>query len=78
MLFRSVSAPKTLRSASEDVSGQVIDEQGTGYGNPRTRRGGSLESPVSQNRPLFGDGAQGARVATNSQENSEGVLRESR
>ena len=76
--MRDVSSRKTLRSASEDISGQVIDEQGTGYGSPQTRRAGSLESPVSQNRPLFGDDAQGAGVATKSRENSEDVFREPR
>ena len=73
--MRDVSTRKTLRSASEDISGQVIDEHGTSeYGTTQTRRGGSWESPVSQNRTLSGEGLK-ANGATTRRETTDDVFR---
>ena len=75
--MRDVSTRKALRSASEDISGQVIDEQeGSGYGATQTRRGGSWESPVAQNRSLVGEGLKAAGIATRRRETADDVFRE--
>ena len=75
--MRDVSTRKTLRSASEDISGQVIDEQESGYGTTQTRRSGSLESPVAQNRTLVGEGLKAAGIATKRRETPDDLFRES-
>ena len=75
--MRDVSTRKTLRSASEDISGQVIEEQeGSGYGTTQTRRSGSLESPVAQSRSLVGEGLKAAGIATKRRETTDDVFRE--
>jgi hypothetical protein len=75
--MRDVSTRKTLRSASEDISGQVIDEQEViEYGTTKTRRSGSLESPVAQNRTLVGEGLKAAGIATRRRETTDDVFRE--
>ena len=74
--MRDVSTRKTLRSASEDISGQVIDEQGDEYGAVQTRRGGSWESPVAQNRTLVGEGLKAAGITTRRRETTDDVFRE--
>jgi len=75
--MRDISTRKTLRSASEDISGQVIDEQGVSeYGTTQTRRGGSWESPVTQNRTLVGEGLKAAGIATRRRETTDDVFRE--
>lgn len=75
--MRDISTRKTLRSASEDISGQVIDEQEvSGYGTTQTRRGGSLESHIAQNRSLVGEGLKAAGIATKRRENTDDVFRE--
>ena len=76
--MRDVSTRKTLRSASEDISGQVIEEQeGAGYCTTQTRRSGSLESPVAQSRSLVGEGLKAAGIATKRRETTDDVFRES-
>ena len=76
--MRDVSTRKTLRSASEDISGQVIDEQeASEYGTTQTRRSGSLESPVAQNRTLVSEGLKAAGIATKRRETADDVFRES-
>ena len=55
-MMRDVLTRKALQSASEDISGQVIDEQEGGYGTTQIRRSGNLENPVAQNRTLVGEG----------------------
>ncbi|KAF9646688.1 hypothetical protein BDM02DRAFT_3188590 [Thelephora ganbajun] len=76
--MRDVSTRKTFRSVSEDISGQVIDEQGASeYGTTQTRRGGSWESPVAQNRTLVGEGLKAAGIATRRRETTGDVFRES-
>jgi len=75
--MRDVSTRKALRSTSEDISGQVIDENGpSGHGTTQTRRGGSWESPVSQNRTLVGEGLKAAGIATRRRETADDVFRE--
>lgn len=75
--MRDVSTRKTLRSASEDISGQVIDEgEASAYGTTQTRRSGSLESPVAQNRTLAGEGLKAAGIAAKRQGASDDVFRE--
>ena len=74
--MRDVSTRKTLRSASEDISGQVIDEHGDEYGATQTRRGGSWESPVAQNRTLVGEGLKAAGITTKRRETVDDVFRE--
>jgi len=75
--MRDVSTRKGLRSTSEDISGQVIDENGpSGHGTTQTRRGGSWESPVSQNRTLVGEGLKAAGIATRRRETTDDVFRE--
>ena len=72
--MRDVSTRKTLRSASEDISGQAIDEQGESrYGTAQTRRGGSWESPVAR---LVGEGLKAAGIATKRRETADDVFRE--
>ena len=71
--MRDVSTRKGLRSTSEDISGQVIDEDG---GTTQTRRGGSWESPVSQSRSLVGEGLKAAGIATRRRETADDVFRE--
>ena len=75
--MRDVSTRKTLRSASEDISGQVIDEgEASAYGTTQTRRSGSLESPVAQNQTLAGEGLRAAGVAAKRQGTSDDVFQE--
>lgn len=75
--MRDVSTRKALRSASEDISGQIIEEQeGNEYGTTQTRRGGSFESPISQNRTLVGEGLKAAGIATRPREATSDVFRE--
>ena len=75
--MRDVSTRKTLRSASEDISGQIIEEQeGNEYGATQTRRGGSLESPVFQSRTLVGEGLKAAGITTRRRETTDDVFRE--
>ena len=74
--MRDVSTRKAFRSASEDISGQIIEEQENEYGTTQTRRGGSWESPVSQNRTLVGEGLKAAGIATRRRETTDDVFRE--
>lgn len=75
--MRDVSTRKTLRSASEDISGQVIEEnEGAEYGTTQPRRGGSFESPISQNRTLVGEGLKAAGITTRRREVKDDVFRE--
>lgn len=75
--MRDISTRKTLRSASEDISSQVIDEQEVaGFETTQTRRAGSLESPVIQNRTLVGEGLKAAGIATKRRETTDDVFRE--
>ena len=75
--MRDVSTRRTFRSASEDISGQVIDEnEGSEHGATQTRRGGSWESPVSQSRTLVGEGLKAAGIATKRREATEDIFRE--
>jgi len=75
--MRDISTRKTLRSTSEDISGQVIDEDGpSGHGTTQTRRGGSWESPVSQNRTLVGEGLKAAGIVTRRRETTDDVFQE--
>src|SRR6266478_2101579 len=75
--MRDVSTRKTLRSASEDISGQVIEEQeGSSYGTTQTRRGGSWESPVAQNRTLVSESLKAAGITTRRRETTDDVFRE--
>ena len=75
--MRDISTRKNLRSASEDISGQVIEEQEVNeQGTTQTRRSGSLESPISQNRTLVGEGLKAAGIATRRREVGDEVFRE--
>lgn len=77
--MRDVSTRKALRSTSEDISSQVIDEHGTSeHGATQTQRGGSLESPVAQNRTLVSEGLKAAGIATKRRETTDDVFREPR
>ena len=75
--MRDVSTRKALRSVSEDISGQVLDEQGrSGYGTAQTRRGGSWESPVAPSRTLVSQGLKAAGIATRPRETTDDVFQE--
>src|SRR5258708_1071901 len=74
--MRDVSTRKSFRSVSEDISGQIIEEhEGNEYGATQTRRGGSFESPISQNRTLVGEGLKAAGIATRRRETADDVFR---
>lgn len=75
--MRDVSTRKAFRSASEDISGQIIEEQeGNEPGTTQPRRGGSFESPISQHRTLVGEGLKAAGIATRRRETTNDVFRE--
>ncbi|KAF7987021.1 hypothetical protein HWV62_125 [Athelia sp. TMB] len=61
---RDLTRRHQTRWLSEDLSGEIGDEDVDGGGRRQTPRGGSMESPLSNGRSLVGEGLKAAGLKT--------------